>query len=171
MNSSKWLQSKKSYRDIIHKRCESLCFYLTVKKLGDPQSSWWYWRRGTAFCLAGDPNRGISSWCCSMVLKLASAGLGSHWLAWCLPGSDWTSKTRWWLLHSLPVLLSSFQATLRYFLGKTSLLWEQKLHRHFPRPWGRQKQGSWQHFERKHLLFLISMSNLIAVLYLINFGS
>lgn len=63
------------------------------------------------------------------------------------------------------------QATLRYFPSKTSLLWERKLHSHFLRPQGAQKLGSWQHFERKHLLFFISMSALRAVLYLINFGS
>lgn len=38
---------------MIHKPCESLHFYLIDKKLGDPQSSWWHWRRGAASCLAG----------------------------------------------------------------------------------------------------------------------
>lgn len=80
------------------------------------------------------------------LMLLHGVEVGNSWLkvplTYLVPaGSDWTSKTWWWLLHSLPVVLSSFQATLRYLPGQTSLLWEQKLLRHFPRPWGEAKTG------------------------------
>jgi len=50
-------------------------FYLTDKTPGDPQSSWWHWRTGTAFCLAG-----WTEGRCLQLMLLHGVEVGTTWL-------------------------------------------------------------------------------------------
>lgn len=171
LNSFIW-EKNKPKQDIIHKPCESLCFYLIAKKLRDSQSSWWHRRRGTDFCLGGWPQGR-----CLQVMLLHGVEVGICWL-----NVPLTCRVRVWAWCNFQGMAraSSLSSTgvvqlPRQHLDISQVRWDSSGNKSctvtFPYHGRPRKWAPHMIFERKHLQFLISMSALRAVLYLINFGS